>query len=134
MRGVQLLFLLQLCTSCVLTLAVPRVPVPKRREVYGNGRIFDITQRVNAKMPTWGSRDGLGQFVWLVASMKNGSLVNASEMKLSAHTGTHIDAPSHNYEEYYEAGFDIDTLDLEVLNESHGLNYLNEQIFRVEAC
>ncbi|EEF43618.1 cyclase-like protein 2 [Ricinus communis] len=115
---VQLLILLQLCKT-VLTLAarpLAEVPVPVRREVYDNGKIFDVTHRVNPKMPSWDSKEGLGEFIWLVSSMKNGSLVNSSEMKLSTHTGTHIDAPSHVYDEYYDAGFDIDTLDLEVLN------------------
>jgi len=37
-------------------------------------------------------------------------------MKLSVHTGTHVDAPGHVLDHYYDAGFDVDTLDLEVLN------------------
>ena len=67
-------------------------------------------------MPAWDSEDGLGQFLWLPASMKNGSLANNSEMKLPTHTGTHVDAPGHVFEHYFDAGFDVDTLDLEVLN------------------
>ncbi|KAF2294657.1 hypothetical protein GH714_014442 [Hevea brasiliensis] len=74
------------------------------REVYGNGRIFDITHRINPEMPSWDSKNGVGQVVKLVASMKNGSNDNLSEMKFSSHTGTHVDAPSHFFEEYYEAG------------------------------
>jgi len=85
------------------------------REVYGNGRIFDITHEVNPNLPVWESKNGLGKFVWLVASMKNGSVFNGSEMKLGTHTGTHIDAPSHFYQEYYEAGYNVNTLDLDVL-------------------
>ncbi|MCE3051700.1 hypothetical protein HAX54_050536 [Datura stramonium] len=34
-------------------------------------------------------------------------------MKLPTHTGTHIDAPGHVYDHYFDAGFDVDTLDLE---------------------
>lgn len=90
--------------------------VPIRREVYGNGRIFDISHRYNADMPSWESNDGIGQFLWLPKSMKNGSLANNSEMKLSVHTGTHVDAPGHFFDRYFDAGFDVDTLDLEILN------------------
>ncbi|KAK9097324.1 hypothetical protein Sjap_022821 [Stephania japonica] len=90
--------------------------VPIRREVYGDGRIFDISHRFREDMPSWGKEEGLGQFLWLPASMKNGSLANNSEMKLPTHTGTHVDAPGHVFDHYFDAGFDVDTLDLEVLN------------------
>lgn len=66
-------------------------------------------------MPSWGSDDGLGEFLWLPAT-KNGSLANNSEMKIPTHTGTHVDAPGHVYDHYFDAGFDVDTLDLHVLN------------------
>ncbi|KAF5745599.1 hypothetical protein HS088_TW07G01191 [Tripterygium wilfordii] len=90
--------------------------IPIRREVYDNGRIFDISHRYTKDMPAWESKEGLGQFLWLRASIKNGSLANNSEMKLPTHTGTHVDAPGHFYDHYFDAGFDVDTLDLEVLN------------------
>ncbi|XP_002518692.2 cyclase-like protein 2 [Ricinus communis] len=89
---------------------------PIRREVYGDGKILDISHRYTTNMPSWGSDEGLGQFLWLPASMKNGSLANNSEMKLPTHTGTHVDAPGHVFDHYFDAGFDVDTLDLEVLN------------------
>lgn len=89
---------------------------PVRREVYGNGRIYDITHRYRKDMPLWDSKDGLGQFVWLPVSMKNGSLANSSKMMLPAHSGTHVDAPGHTVDHYFDAGFDVDTLDLDVLN------------------
>ncbi|KVH91632.1 putative cyclase [Cynara cardunculus var. scolymus] len=91
---------------------------PIRREEYDEGRIIDITHRYRSDMPSWESDDGLGQFLWLPGSMKNGSLANNSEMKLPAHTGTHVDAPGHVYDHYFDAGFDVDTLDLHVLNEN----------------
>ncbi|KAF4374077.1 hypothetical protein F8388_007983 [Cannabis sativa] len=89
---------------------------PTRREVYGDGRIFDISHRFSTDMPAFESSEGVGQFVWLAKSMKNGSIANNSEMKLPVHTGTHVDAPGHVYDHYFDAGFDVDTLDLEVLN------------------
>jgi Putative cyclase len=67
-------------------------------------------------MPAWESSEGVGQFLWLPKSMTNGSLANNSEMKMGTHTGTHVDASGHVFQHYFEAGFDVDTLDLTVLN------------------
>ncbi|KAH9655922.1 Cyclase-like protein 1 [Citrus sinensis] len=61
-------------------------------------------------------KDGLGQFLFPLASIKNGSDVNASETKMSVRTGTHVNAPSHMFYNYSNAGFDADSLDLQVLN------------------
>ncbi|CAJ1977405.1 unnamed protein product [Sphenostylis stenocarpa] len=91
--------------------------VPPRREVYDEGRIFDISHRYVPEMPVWDSTEGLGQdFLWLGTSMKKGWRANNSIFKLGAHTGTHVDAPGHFYDNYYDAGFDVDSLDLTVLN------------------
>ncbi|GMN37718.1 hypothetical protein TIFTF001_007064 [Ficus carica] len=90
--------------------------IPVRREVYGEGRIFDISHRYTPDMPSWESDDGIGEFLSLPKSLKNGSLANNSEMKLPTHTGTHVDSPGHVFDHYFDAGFDVDTLDLEVLN------------------
>ncbi|KAG9440331.1 hypothetical protein H6P81_020496 [Aristolochia fimbriata] len=100
--------------SCDVTAAGDAVPV--RREEYDGGRILDITHRYTVDMPSWGSTDGLGEFLWLPSSMKNGSLANNSVFKMPTHTGTHVDSPGHVFQHYFEAGFDVDTLDLEVLN------------------
>ncbi|MEI4872710.1 cyclase family protein, partial [Klebsiella pneumoniae] len=35
---------------------------------------------------------------------------------MPTHTGTHVDAPGHVFDHYFDAGFDVDTLDLAVLN------------------
>ncbi|PKA50632.1 hypothetical protein AXF42_Ash017971 [Apostasia shenzhenica] len=90
--------------------------VAVRREEYDGGRIIDISHYYREDMPAFESAEGIGQFLWLPKSMKNGSLANNSEMKMPAHTGTHVDAPGHVFQHYFEAGFDVDTLDLEVLN------------------
>ncbi|TKY50961.1 Kynurenine formamidase [Spatholobus suberectus] len=93
------------------------VLVPPRREVYEEGRIFDISHRYNPEMPVWDSTEGLGKhFLWLEKSMKNGSRANNSVMKLGVHTGTHVDAPGHFFDNYFDAGFDVDSLDLTLLN------------------
>ncbi|XP_010547993.1 PREDICTED: uncharacterized protein LOC104819562 isoform X1 [Tarenaya hassleriana] len=89
---------------------------PIRREVYDGGMIFDISHRYTPEMPEFESSEGLGQFLRLAASMKNGSIANNSQMKFSVHTGTHVDAPGHFFDHYYDAGFDADSLNLETLN------------------
>ncbi|KAJ0077262.1 cyclase-like protein 2 [Pistacia vera] len=126
-------FLLLFLTSLTLTVAAntayPTIPgadnsdcavsgelKPVRREIYGEGQIYDISHRYTEDMPSWDKTEGLGQFLWLPASIKNGSLANNSEMKLPTHTGTHVDAPGHVFDHYFDAGFDVDTLDLHVLN------------------
>ncbi|XP_027362729.1 cyclase-like protein 2 [Abrus precatorius] len=90
--------------------------IPDRREEYDNGRIIDISHRYHAQMPAWESKESLGQFLWLRRSMKNGSVANFSEFKLPAHSGTHVDAPGHVFDHYFHAGFDVDSLDLLLLN------------------
>lgn len=102
--------------ECSLSGGDSNTLIPPRREVYGNGRIIDITHRYTPDMPSYHSMDGVGQFLWLLDGMKNGSIANMSVMKLLSHSGTHVDAPSHVFDHYYDAGFDIDTLDLDVLN------------------
>lgn len=89
---------------------------PNRQEVYGGGKIYDISHRYTPEMPAWESKEGLSNHLKLIASMKNGSFANVSEMKMSVHSGTHVDAPGHFIDEYYDAGFDCDSLDLQTLN------------------
>ncbi|XP_020238097.1 cyclase-like protein 2 [Cajanus cajan] len=96
---------------------VDGVLVPPRREVYDGGRIFDISHRYSPELPVWDSTEGLGEhFLWLEKGMKNGSRANNSAMKLGVHTGTHVDAPGHFFDNYYDAGFDVDSLDITLLN------------------
>ncbi|CAN6271720.1 unnamed protein product [Urochloa humidicola] len=48
--------------------------------------------------------------------MANGSVSNISELRMVVHSGTHVDAPGHMVQEYFEAGLGVDKLDLDVLN------------------
>lgn len=122
--GTHLQSLLALLLSAVLLTLAPLSLssgdlVPDRKDSYGEEgpRIFDITHRITSELNYALNEDGhLGQFLWLKHSMKNGSLANFSEMKLPTHIGTHVDAPGHFYDNYFDAGFDVDTLDLDVLN------------------
>ncbi|KAL6209833.1 hypothetical protein ACLB2K_020772 [Fragaria x ananassa] len=67
-------------------------------------------------MPSYGVKDGLREFLSLGMSIINGSDANVSVMKFSVHSGTHVDAPGHFFDHYYDAGFDVDALDLEFLS------------------
>ncbi|WCJ17798.1 Cyclase family protein [Euphorbia peplus] len=90
--------------------------IPARREVYGDGRIFDISHKYTSDKPAHELENGMRRVIRLNESMKNGSLANMSELKISVHCGTHVDAPGHYIDRYFDAGFDVDSLDLEVLN------------------
>nr|GEX59299.1 putative cyclase family protein [Tanacetum cinerariifolium] len=100
-------------TSCDLNI---NNPTPIRKETYDNGQIIDISHRYHPDMPSWDSDNGVGEIIRLPKSMKNGSLANNSEMKMETHTGTHVDAPGHVFDRYFDLGFDVDTLDLYLLN------------------
>ncbi|AQK65058.1 Cyclase family protein [Zea mays] len=68
-------------------------------------------------MPEWESSEGSGEFLQLAWSMRNGSdIANFSELRLTAHSGTHVDVLGHVFEHYYDACFNVDTLELAVLN------------------
>jgi hypothetical protein len=62
-------------------------------------------------MLVWDSSNERGHYLWLFKSMKNGSLAS-KEMKM----GTHVDALGHAFQEDYEVSFNVDTLDLNILN------------------
>ncbi|CAH9081832.1 unnamed protein product [Cuscuta europaea] len=87
-----------------------------RKEVSEGGEIIDITHPITPNTPSWNSDDGIGQYLSLLMSMKNGSDYNLSELRLCVHAGTHVDAPGHMYDNYFDQGFDVDTLDLRALN------------------
>lgn len=80
------------------------------------GSIIDISHSLRPDLPGFDLEDGVGEVVELVTSIANGSIANLSFLKLGVHTGTHVDGPSHFFQEYYEAGDHVDTLDLNVLN------------------
>ncbi|KAL6888808.1 hypothetical protein ACP4OV_009834 [Aristida adscensionis] len=81
----------------------------------GGGRIIDITHAYRPELPAAG-KDGLGPVLRLTESMANGSACNLSELRMGVHAGTHVDAPGHMIQEHFEAGLDVDKLDLDVLN------------------
>ncbi|KAG5049255.1 hypothetical protein JHK85_010358 [Glycine max] len=115
-----------LCAICAHSITITFVAYPsildmKTRECslcgigVGNGVL--VPPRYVPEMPVWDSTEGLRHhFLWLEKSMKNGSRANNSNMKLGVHTDTHVDAPDHFYDNYYDASFDVDSLDLTLLN------------------
>uniref|UniRef100_J3MVK2 Cyclase family protein n=1 Tax=Oryza brachyantha TaxID=4533 RepID=J3MVK2_ORYBR len=87
--------------------------VAERREEFDGGRIIDISHYNREEMPAWESAGGTGEFLRLVRSMRNASDIANFR---APHSGTHVDAPGHVFDHYYHAGFDVDTLDLALLN------------------
>jgi len=74
-----------------------------------NKRFYDITMTIDNGMISWPG-DG-PVMVGRVRSMDDGERLNQSRLDLSAHTGTHIDAPVH----FLKEGSGVDSLPLEVL-------------------
>jgi arylformamidase len=56
-------------------------------------KIYDITIPINPYMPVW--PDDPGVEINRVSKIEEGANANVSHLSLSAHTGTHVDAPYH---------------------------------------
>ncbi len=70
-------------------------------------KIHDISRPIRAGIPVWpGDTDFDFQFV---AKIAEGSSVNVGQIKMSVHTGAHIDAPLH----FDDAGADAASVPLE---------------------
>ncbi len=72
-------------------------------------RFYDISMSIESGMLSWPG-DGPVK-VDRVRSMDDGERLNQSRLDLSAHTGTHIDAPVH----FLKEGSGVDSLPLEIL-------------------
>jgi len=72
-------------------------------------KIYDISMTIESGMISWPG-DGPVQ-ISRVRSMDEGERLNQSRLDLSAHTGTHIDAPVH----FLKGAGGVDSLPLEVL-------------------
>jgi arylformamidase len=55
--------------------------------------IFDISVSINTSMPVWPGDPAVE--ISLASSMDRGDDVNVTRLGMSAHTGTHVDAPHH---------------------------------------
>jgi arylformamidase len=73
----------------------------------GEVKILDISVNVDASLPVWSGDPAVK--IEGAASIKNGDSYNLSYLHISAHTGTHIDAPLH----FLEDGGSIGSIALE---------------------
>ena len=72
-------------------------------------KIHDVSVLVHNGIPTW---PGDPKFsMSLASSIAKGGVVNLTRLEMGAHTGTHMDAPFH----FYQDGSGIDELSLEAL-------------------
>ncbi|KAL3691824.1 hypothetical protein R1sor_005475 [Riccia sorocarpa] len=79
-------------------------------------RITDITHELRPDLPSFGGEFPVTDAVKLVRGMRRDKeICNLSELKIIVHSGTHVDAPGHFINEFYEAGYDVNGLDLEIL-------------------
>jgi len=70
---------------------------------------IDVTMPIRSGMVHW--PDNLGVSVRHTLSMAAGAAANVTELHLSAHTGTHVDAPLH----FLADGTDVTALDLSTM-------------------
>ncbi len=77
--------------------------------------IYDITLTISPAMPVWPGDPAVR--LEQVESIDKGDHVNVTRLDLSAHTGTHVDAPHH----FLNDGRTVESLPLEVLT---GLCYV----------
>lgn len=72
-------------------------------------RIYDISVPISIDMPVWPGDPKVT--IRQVSSIQKGDEANVSQIRMSVHTGTHIDAPHH----FFEDGKTIDQIPLEKL-------------------
>ncbi len=72
-------------------------------------KIFDVTVPITNSMAVWPGDRAVNNH--LVAAIENGDEANVTAIHMSAHTGTHIDAPRH----FVENGDGIESLHLSTL-------------------
>jgi arylformamidase len=71
--------------------------------------IYDISLTISTDMPVWPGDDPVA--LTLVTSMDDGAHNNLTSLSMSAHTGTHVDAPHH----FLNDRRTVDALPLDVL-------------------
>ena len=72
-------------------------------------RIYDVTLTISPTLPVWPGDPRVG--VELEQNMENGDVCNLTTLALSAHTGTHVDAPRH----FIQDGETIENIPLKTL-------------------
>lgn len=72
-------------------------------------KIYDVTLPISPNLPFWPSDPPLQ--TELVSSIEAGANANVTKLTLSAHSGTHLDAPRH----FLRDGATVESLPLEIL-------------------
>jgi arylformamidase len=72
-------------------------------------KLIDVTVPLDSRLPTYPGNTAYS--LEAIKRMANGDSSNVSSIHLSAHAGTHVDAPRHMFDE----GGGIETLPLEML-------------------
>ncbi len=72
-------------------------------------RFYDISMTIENGMLSWPSDGPVS--IEKIRSMDNGERLNLSRLDMSAHTGTHVDAPVH----FIQEGSGIDSVPLDIL-------------------
>ena len=90
-------------------------------------KIFDVTVPIKQSMPVWPGDPQVDNR--LFASIDNGDEANVTSINMSAHTGTHIDAPRH----FIELGGAIENLDLNTLLGEVEVIEIDASVIQIEA-
>jgi arylformamidase len=72
-------------------------------------RIYDVSVPISAEMPVYPGDPGVEIRQW--AAIADGDAANVSLLHFGAHTGTHVDAPSH----FIEGASKVDSMPLDAL-------------------
>jgi arylformamidase len=89
--------------------------------------IFDISLAIIPDMPVWPGDPAVE--VSLASSMENGALANVTRLSMSAHTGTHVDAPYH----FLNDGRCVQDLDLALLTGPCYVTQLPDDVDEISA-
>jgi arylformamidase len=73
------------------------------------GRIIDITVAITKDLAVWPGDPQVS--LERISKIEDGEIANMSQVRMSVHTGTHVDAPYH----FIAAGKTVESLPLEVL-------------------
>jgi arylformamidase len=89
--------------------------------------IYDVSVLIDSNMPVWPGDPAV--VVELANSMDRGDAFNGTRLALSAHTGTHVDAPRH----FLKDGSTVDVMPLEVLTGPCYVTQLPDDIDEISA-
>jgi arylformamidase len=71
--------------------------------------IYDVSVALSDDIPTYPGDPGIRISMW--STLASGDQANVSQLNFGAHTGTHVDAPSH----FFEGAAGVESLPLDIL-------------------